>query len=238
MATSPTPAAASVPTMKGPVDPGGRDCDPRAGYARYEREDLGHPDGEGGSEAEVLDRPPFRKAVGQPEENPKNREQDGDLPRLAKVLLDDVLTGCSRERGRNRGREHVPRDPLVGPRDAAPTGGAEPCGHVADDVAPEVHDDGDERAQVERDVEGLVEVRVRLEVAPVREPRDEDQVSRGRDRQQLGQALHDSEYERLPVGEGPGAVADACGCEQDGQEEECARGEVETRAADVAIVCA
>ena len=39
---------------------------------------------------------------------------------------------------------------------------------IDDDVAPEVGDDGDERAEVQRDVEGLVEVRVRLEVVPVR----------------------------------------------------------------------
>ena len=90
-----------------------------------------------------------------------------------------LLAGRARERGWNRGREHEPRDSLVGPRDAALTDGAEPRGHVADDVAPEVDEDGDERAEVERDVEGLVEVRVRLEVAPVREPGDEDQVSRG-----------------------------------------------------------
>ena len=41
---------------------------------------------------------------------------------------------------------------------------------------------GEERAQVERDVEGLVEVRVRFEVAPVGEPGHEDQVAGGRDR--------------------------------------------------------
>jgi len=38
-------------------------------------------------------------------------------------------------------------------------------------------------------VEGLVEVRILLEVVPARRPRDEDQVPRRRDRQQLGRAL-------------------------------------------------
>ena len=76
------------------------------------------------------------------------------------------------------------------------------------DVGPEVGDDGDQGAEVKRDVERLVEVGVRLEVVPVRDPRHEDQVSRGGDRQQLGQALGDPEHERLPVGEAAGLLAD------------------------------
>jgi hypothetical protein len=46
----------------------------------------------------------------------------------------------------------------------------------------EVRDDGDQRAEVQRDVEGLVELVVLLQVAPVAEPGDEDQVARRRDR--------------------------------------------------------
>ena len=43
--------------------------------------------------------------------------------------------------------------------------------HEPDDVAPEVRRDGDERAQVERDVERLVEAVVLLQVRPVGAPR-------------------------------------------------------------------
>jgi hypothetical protein len=60
---------------------------------------------------------------------------------------------------------------------------------------------------VERDVEGLVEARVGLEVVPVREPRHEDQVARRGDRQKLGQPLRDAEDEGLPVGEAAGRLA-------------------------------
>jgi hypothetical protein len=52
---------------------------------------------------------------------------------------------------------------------------------------------------VERDIEGLVEAVVLLEVLPVRDPGHEDEVPRGGDRQELGQALDDPEDERLAV---------------------------------------
>ena len=91
-----------------------------------------------------------------------------------------------------------PGDPLVRRLDpAARTLRASADG--GDDVRPEVGDDGDERAQVERDVERLVELVVRPPGSPVEEPGDEDQVARRGDREELGQALDDPEDERLPV---------------------------------------
>ena len=88
------------------------------------------------------------------------------------------------------------------------------------DLRPEVDDHGHERPEVERDVERLVEVLVRLEVVPVPDPGDEDQVARRGDRQQLGRALDDPERERLPVGELARLLAHAEGSEddRDGQE--------------------
>ena len=78
-----------------------------------------------------------------------------------------------------------------------------------DDVAPEVRGDGDERPQVERDVERLVEAVVLLEVRPLRAPGDEDEVTRRRDREELGEALDDAEDERLAVRERVRVVRDA-----------------------------
>ncbi len=57
------------------------------------------------------------------------------------------------------------------------------------------------------DVEGLVELVVSLEVVPVEEPGDEDEMTRRRDRQQLGEALDEAEDERLPVGQHAGLLA-------------------------------
>jgi hypothetical protein len=45
------------------------------------------------------------------------------------------------------------------------------------DLVPEVDDDRDERPEVERDVERLVEVSCVREVVPVPDPGDEDQVA-------------------------------------------------------------
>ena len=104
-------------------------------------------------------------------------------------------------RRRDRGDEHDPGDPLDPRGDASAAQGAEPRRDQLDDVAPEVRGHGDERAQVQRDVECLVEGVVLLQVRPVEEPRDEDQVARRRDREQLRRPLHEAEHERLPVRE-------------------------------------
>ena len=73
---------------------------------------------------------------------------------------------------------------------------------------------------MERDVEGLVELVVRLEVGPVGEPGNEDQVAGGGDRQKLGCPLDDAECECLPIGERPGDVTHA----QCGKDERDAKG--------------
>ena len=77
------------------------------------------------------------------------------------------------------------------------------------DVPPEVRRDGDERADVEADVERRVEGVVLLQVRPVEEPGHEDQVAGRGDRQELGQALNDPEHERLPAGQLPWLLADS-----------------------------
>ena len=76
-------------------------------------------------------------------------------------------------------------------------------------LTPEVHDDRNEGSEVEGDVERLVERVVLLEEVPVREPRHEDEVARGGDRQELGETLRDAEGQRLPVGERTRRVAHA-----------------------------
>ena len=52
---------------------------------------------------------------------------------------------------------------------------------------------------MERHVEGLVEVLVRFQVVPAAEPRDEDEVAGGGDRQELRETLDEPEDEGLPV---------------------------------------
>jgi hypothetical protein len=60
-----------------------------------------------------------------------------------------------------------------------------------------VRDHGRKRADVERYVEGLVELGMLLEEGVILKPRDEDQVSGGGDRQELRQPLDDPEQQRL-----------------------------------------
>ena len=66
---------------------------------------------------------------------------------------------------------------------------------------PEVGDDGSECAEVQCHVERLVEGLVLPQVCPVADPRDENQMSRRGDRQQLGEPLNEAQDERLPVGQ-------------------------------------
>ena len=61
----------------------------------------------------------------------------------------------------------------------------------------------------------LLKVRIVLEVVPARRPRDEDQVPRRRDGQQLGRALGDAEDEGLPVGELSRGLPYAQRCQHD-----------------------
>ena len=80
---------------------------------------------------------------------------------------------------------------------------------------------------MERDVERLVEILVLLEVRPVAGPRDEDQVPRRRDRQQLGESLHEPENQRLPVREGGSLLPPADQGEHDGDREQRRGGPVD-----------
>ena len=97
--------------------------------------------------------------------------------------------------------------------------GPEPRADEAHEVAPEVRADRDERSEVQRDVERLVEAVVLLEVRPLGRPGNEDEVARRRDRQELGEPLHDAEDERLAVRERRRVVPHSEEREDDGETE-------------------
>ena len=89
-------------------------------------------------------------------------EVDRDLPRLAEVRLDRRLADRAGDRRRDRRHEDEPGDLLVGRlrSPAAPTERNQATDEPHD-VVPEVDDHGDERPEMQGDVERLVEVRVR-----------------------------------------------------------------------------
>ena len=115
------------------------------------------------------------------------------------MVGDDVLAEEAGDPGGNRRDEHEPRHTLVGRLHAPATDGTDPRSHEPHDVAPEVRNHGDERSEMERDVERLVEAVVLLEVRPVGSPRHENEVPGRRDRKELGEALDDTQDERLSV---------------------------------------
>src|SRR4051812_20931115 len=146
--------------------PGG-DRDPRARDPRRERDRLGEADSERLEEREVSDLLALWQAIRQPEQYPEDREEDGDLPGLPEPLLDEALTDGTGDRGGDRRDEDAPRRPLGGSANAPPPHAREPGRDEPDDVLPEIRDDRDERAEMQGDIEGFVEVRMGLEVGPL-----------------------------------------------------------------------
>src|SRR6266545_2235169 len=252
MATRPTTAAASMPTMNGPAEPGGspppramsltpfrteapktigisRRKERRAARSRSrrrnrpavivipERETLGEADRERALPPDLVDRAARGHAVREPENDGEDREQERDLPGIAELLLDEVLPGSAGD-GRGDGRDRdVPGDALVLVLDASATDASEPGPDEPHDVTPEIEDDRDERSEMKRDVEGLVEVRMLLEIGPAGKPRDENKVTGRGDRKELGRALHDSEDECLPTRELAVRLPHAESSEHDGK---------------------
>ena len=181
--------------------------------------------------AEIAHRTLLRSAIGGEQEKRAGGKQDRDLPGLAEPVGDRVLAKKADDARRNRRDHDEPRDPLVRARDPSTSDGAEERVNEAHDVAPEVRSHGDERAEMEGDVVGLVEAVVFLQERPVGAPGHEDEVCRGGDREELGQPLDDTEHERLAVGERIWIVADAEEREHDRKPERCPCDAVEERAA-------
>ena len=135
-------------------------------------------------------------------------------------MVGDRVLACQADDARRNGRdEHEPSDALVRRLDPACADGAEPRADESHDVGPEIGTHGDERPQVKRDIERLVEPVVLLEVRPVRRPGNEDEVPRRGDRQELGQPLDDPEDEGLPVRQRGGVVPRSEQREHDGEPE-------------------
>ena len=110
---------------------------------------------------QVLDLAIARHPVGDAEQQPAEDQRDGDDRRRAEVLVDRVL-------------EHAPRPPPPAPSTAAAATrravGVAPARRpqrgqsgpdVADEVVAEVDDGGDQRADVQGDVERLLDALVR-----------------------------------------------------------------------------
>ena len=109
-------------------------------------------------------------------------------PRPPKITAGTVPIAIATE-SRCAGRLHRPR---CAPRRRSPR-------MSATDLAPEVGDRGDQGARVQRDVEGLVELRVVEQERVVLQPGHEDQVAGGGDRQELGQPLHNPQQQSFEL---------------------------------------
>jgi hypothetical protein len=138
---------------------------------------------------------PRAPRVGDPQDGTTNHQHHGHEADLPDVLLDDVVEQEGRHRGRDRRRGQEPREPpvrVIAER-AVPERG-EPGGDEPPPVVAEVDEEGGQRPAVQHDGE---RERLQERVRPPEQPRDEDQVSGRRDRQELRESLHDPHHEGL-----------------------------------------
>ncbi len=104
--------------------------------------------------------------------------------------FDEALEQQTGDAHRNRAENHRPGEPTVADALAASERGKPVAGH-AEHLLAEIPDHGGERAEVHRHVE------CQSLVVPAHEVWEEDQMSRARNRQELGKPLHDGQDDDL-----------------------------------------
>jgi hypothetical protein len=109
------------------------------------------------------------------------------------VVLDEAGAQPARDHCGDGADRDRPGEALVDGLDRALPQRVEEGDREGDHLVPEVGDRRHQGAGVKGDVEGLVERIVLLQEGVVLKPGDEDQVPRGGDRQELGEALDDPE---------------------------------------------
>src|SRR5262245_2447911 len=164
------------------------DRDPGARSAGDEGERLGEADREPLAPGDTLERIAGRggsrdgAAIGDPHDDRPAAGGDRDDDRPSQLAFDDLSEEEARQRTGNRG-DHEDRGQAA--RD-----GAE---EHAQELAPEVRHERPERAQVHDRVEG------EALIGPAEHVGHQDEMPRGRDGQELGQALDDAEDHALRV---------------------------------------
>ena len=116
------------------------------------------------------------------------------------MVLDEALPDASRDHRRDRADDDGPGNACIGALNRAAAERRPYRSNQADDLRLEVDQDRDQRPGMECDVERLVELLVVLKEVIVLQPGDQDQVTGGGDRQELGQPLDDPEHQCLELG--------------------------------------
>ena len=135
-----------------------------------------------------------RRCVAPPQQPTESSQQRSDQQRPLCEVEQTVLQRDAHQR-RGDGREgQAQRNHRVGfgaAADAAPK-----CLGVAGDVGTQVHRRSNERADVQRDVEGILQLVVAIEEIPTGQPRHHFEVGARRDREELGHSLQQAEHDR------------------------------------------
>ena len=169
---------------------GGRDADARPADARHQRQRLGCADPAGDRERDVVHAlGPAAPSVRQPQDHGADDQRHRDQADLAERGLGEVAQEEAGDGRRDRGRDQQPGQPPVGIALERPVAdGGEAGRHQADPVGAEVDEQRQQRPQVEHHAERQ---RRDERIGPAEQVRDDDQVPGRRDRQELGEPLHD-----------------------------------------------
>jgi hypothetical protein len=130
--------------------------------------------------------------VGDAEDDAEHHERGADDPEVAEVLLDDVLEEDAEDHDRQGPDDDVPAHPRV---ELAAQLRLEERPHPRGADPPDVPAEVDHHRELGADLDDRRERRAG--VAPAEELREDPQVCRARDREELGEALQQSEKDGL-----------------------------------------
>ena len=190
-----------------PEEETGRDRDAGAARPGEQRECLAQADHRRVTEGQRLEvARSAAPSLGEPEQPGPGEDEDPDPgDSVAERAVEEALERRAQDRRRDDRHEEQPGEPSLGVAGQAPVADRrEPRPEEADEVAPEVDEEGDERPEVEHDVE---RGRVDEGIVPAEEARHEDEMGRGRDREELGQSLDESEDRGMDQAVHGGSVA-------------------------------
>lgn len=165
---------------------------PDRGHTRHDGERLGDTDEDRIAPPHARKRPAGRRGeVDQPQQNAHDdecrRDQDGGSERLVGLSFEQHASDASRDRP----DYEIGEPTLLRPLQRSRSNNHKGARQQAEPLGSKVPQEGDERADVQRDIEG------QAGILPAEDPWREHEMGRATDGDELGQSLEEAENESL-----------------------------------------